>query len=137
MYPVTARSVSEPRGTDISASINVDVCVRGGPIDRSVKLFDRARRHLNQTVAGLAIPQGIDVIAFKRKTLQVGKLRRIAEHPESQIVGELAKAVEIAGKPKVALRSCMDVDRPKQENFCRRAGRQAFATACPLRIATI
>ena len=102
------------------------VHVGGRPIDGSVKLFDGARGHLDQTVAGLAILQGLDVIAVERKTLQVRKLRRIAEHPERQIVGKLAKPIEIAGKLEVALRSSMDVDRAEQEDLGRRAGRQGL-----------
>src|SRR5260370_25924499 len=91
-----------------------------------MKLFDRTRGHLNQAVAGLATLQGLNVIAVERKTRQVGKLRRIAEHTERQIVGKLAKAVEIAGKLKIALRSSMDVDRAEQEDLGRRAGPQGF-----------
>jgi hypothetical protein len=87
--------------------------------------------HLNQTVAGLAILQGFDVIGFERKTLQVGKLMRIAEHPEGQIVGKLSKALEIAGKPEVALRSSVDVDRANQKDLGRRAGRQGLRNRLP------
>src|SRR5260370_7449329 len=85
-----------------------------------MKLFDRTRGHLNQAVAGLATLQGLNVIAVERKTRQVGKLRRIAEHTERQIVGKLAKAVEIAGKLKIALRSTMDVDPAEQQDLVPR-----------------
>src|SRR5260370_556681 len=88
--------------------------------------FTLAPLNMSSSIAGLATLQGLNVIAVERKTRQVGKLRRIAEHTERQIVGKLAKAVEIAGKLKIALRSSMDVDRAEQEDLGRRAGPQGF-----------
>ena len=101
------------------------VRVGGRPIDGSVKLFDGGRGHLNPAVAGFATFQGVDVIAVEGKTLQVGKLRRIGEYPKRQKAGNLANAVEIAGKLEVGLRSNMDVDRTKQQDFGWRAGRKS------------
>ena len=60
------------------------------------------------------------------KPLQVRKLRRIGEHPKRQKAGNLAKAVEIAGELEVGLRSNMDVDRAKQQDFGWRAGRKSL-----------
>jgi hypothetical protein len=65
--------------------------VTGRPIDGSWKVVDGVCRHLNQTVARLAIPQSFDVFAVERETFQLRRLRRIAEHRERQIVRELAK----------------------------------------------
>ena len=96
--------------------------VGGRPIDGSVKLFDGGRGHLNPTVAGFATLQGLDVIAVERKAPQVRKLWRIGEHYKRQKAGNLAQAVEIAGKLEVGLGSSMDVDRAKQQNLGRRAG---------------
>src|SRR5271157_354413 len=103
--------------------IHLFVHVSSRPIDGSVQLFDGVCGHLNQTVAWLAVLQGLDVIAVKRKTLQVRKLLRIGKHSEAQIVGKLSKPVEIQGKPKVLLRSSMDIDGSEQENLGWRAGR--------------
>ena len=63
-----------------------------------MKLFDGARRHLNLAIAGFAILQGLDVFFIELRICEVGLLRRIAEFSDRQYAGELAQAVEIAGK---------------------------------------
>ena len=121
----------------LQESIHLFVHIGGRPIDGSVKVFDRAGRQLHLTVAGRAVLQGLDLIAVERKIFQVRKCWRIAEHLERQIAGKLTTPVEIAGKLNVALRSSVDVDRTKQEDFGRRAGGSAFTTGYPLRMAAI
>jgi hypothetical protein len=52
-----------------------------------------AQRLIAHALVGdqLAVLQRLNVISVERKTLQVGKPWRIAEHPECQIAGQLAK----------------------------------------------
>ena len=97
-----------------------------------LKLFHGATGQLNQTVTRFAVLQGLDIIAVERKTLEVGRLRRIAEHSERQIVGQLPKAIEIAGKLDVALRGGMDVDRTEQEHLGWRTGWQGLRDRLPV-----
>src|SRR5262249_48697162 len=58
--------------------------------------------------------------------LQVGCLGRIAEDPEGQIVGKLAKTVKILGKFQIALRSRANVDCAQKKNLGGRARRQGL-----------
>ena len=91
-----------------------------------MNFFDGTGGCLNQAIAGLAIFHSLDIVIVERKTLQVRKLWRSAEHAESQIAGKLAQPVRILGKPKVSLWRSVNVDRAEEEDLSRSAGWQCL-----------
>jgi hypothetical protein len=59
--------------------------IRGGPVDRLLKVFYGLNRQLELAMSGLAVLQLRNVLLIQGEALKVGKLRRIAETLDCEI----------------------------------------------------
>jgi hypothetical protein len=77
--------------------VHLFIHVRSRPVNRLPELIHgRAGRHLDRAVLGLAVLQGLNVIAAESKALEVGELRGVAEFVDGQVFGILAETIEIS-----------------------------------------
>ncbi len=111
--------------------IHLFLRVESRQVHGSMELFNGTGRHLNLAVTGFATLQRFDVFAIEGEIFQVGKLWRIAELTDCQVLGQLAKAVEITRKLEIAFRRGMDVDRTEHETLIGNAGVEGLGNRLP------
>src|SRR4051794_16095979 len=87
------------------------------PIDGPLKVVDCLRRQLYLAVARRTTPQVIQVALLECKSCQIGELWWLTKLAQRKIVGELLESIEVGSEFEEALRSGIDVDSAKDENF--------------------
>ena len=100
--------------------------VRRGPIHGLLERFHRLGGQLDVAFARLTVFQLLDVVRLQSETVEVGKLRRIAEFSNCEIAGKFAKRINVRSELEIFFRSRLNIDGAEYKHLIWSAGFHYF-----------
>src|SRR5712671_2126744 len=106
--------------------------VRCRPIHGLLERIHRLGGQLDVAFARLTVFQLLNVVRLQSETVEVGKLRRIAEFSNGEIAGKFAQLVNVRSKLEIFFGSRLHIDGAEYKHFIRSAGFRYLRNRLPV-----